>query len=125
MDGARQKLVVIGLLFLVVFATGFWLGLAGGPYGHLMMVTHKLTSVASLLFMLGVFIQANKTAGLSTAEWIIAAATGLVFVASFASGGLLSAGKTMPDFVLWMHRVSPFLIAIGTVQITIQLHRRR
>ena len=47
MNPAQIKIAVAGLLFLVIFLSGFWLDHSGKPYGLLVFTLHKLICVGS------------------------------------------------------------------------------
>jgi hypothetical protein len=48
-------------------------------------------------------------ATLSTIELTAGVVTGLFFLSTIVSGGLLSTGKPMPAVILTMHQITPFL----------------
>jgi hypothetical protein len=78
---STTQLRVIGLLVatVVIFGSGVWFTRAGRPYGVALQTVHKLVALA-----------------------------GLFAVATFASGGVVSASETAPVWVLWLHRVAPW-----------------
>lgn len=51
---------------------------------------------------------------LGTLGLIASIVTGLLFVGTMVTGGLLSAGTNMPAAVLRAHQVTPFLTALST-----------
>jgi hypothetical protein len=53
-------------------------------------------------------------APLNTAEWIAIVVTGLCFLGTVASGGVLSSEKPMPGTVLRVHQVVPVLTALSS-----------
>ena len=125
MSGTKLKLVGMGLFALVVFATGFWLSLTGKPYSAIILAVHKLITVAALAFLVATIIQVGKSAKLDAAEFIPTVVTGLLLIATFASGGFLSTGREMPAFVFWIHRILPFLSVIATAETLYILLKRR
>jgi uncharacterized membrane protein YcfT len=45
--------------------------------------------------------------------FILSLFAGLFFLAAIISGGLLSMDKTMPSFVLLLHRITPFITILA------------
>jgi len=100
--------------FLLIFLTGFWLSRGGRPYGILLITVHKLLSVGVVVFLTVVIVRISRTVGLSSAELIAAVITGVFFLGTIATGGLLSAAKPMPTIVHQLHQITPFLTLVAT-----------
>jgi hypothetical protein len=49
MGNYQTQVIVTGLLFLVVFASGFWLSKVGKPYDLVLLPIHKLISLRALV----------------------------------------------------------------------------
>ena len=102
-----------GLLFLFTFISGFWLSRSGKPFNGIVLTIHKLISLAAAA-LLGIFIYRNhQVAPLRTIELAAGVVTGSFFLDAVVSGGLLSTDKSMPAFVLTMHRLAPFLTVLS------------
>ena len=95
--------------FLLIFVSGFGLSRSGRPYGVLLLTVHKLLSVGAVVFLTVVMVRVNRSVGLSSREWIVAIVTGLLFLGTIATGGLLSTAKPMPAIVHQLHQIGPFL----------------
>jgi succinate dehydrogenase/fumarate reductase cytochrome b subunit len=114
MDTTRWRVVGTGVLFLVIFISGFWLSRAGKPYNVILSTVHKLIGLAAGVFLVVIIFQVNRTAGLSTTEWIVSVVTGLLFLVNGVSGGLVMTGNPMPAILSTIHRIVPYLIVLST-----------
>jgi hypothetical protein len=103
-----------GLFYLFIFLSGFWLTKSGKPYSVIVLTIHKLISLAAVVFLVIIIYQVNQVAKLSSVELVAAIVTGLFFLGTIVTGGLLSVDKPMPAIVLWLHRITPFLTVLST-----------
>lgn len=101
--------IVAGLLFLLIFLSGIWLSRSGRPLNVGLSTVHKLISLAAGIFLLVTIYQRNRVIPLSALEWIAIVVTGLCFLGTVASGGLLSTDKPAPVTLLRVHQVVPVL----------------
>jgi hypothetical protein len=108
------RLLYTAVFFLLIFTTGFWLSRSGRPYGVLLLTVHKLLSVAAVIFLTVIITRINRSAGLGSLGLIAAVVTGLLFLGTIATGGLLSMTKPMPDLVHHLHQITPFLTLLST-----------
>ena len=108
------RVVGIGLFFLLIFPSGIWLSRSGKPYHVIIFNVHKLIALAAVVFLAITTYQINQAAQLSAIELIAGVVTGLLFVGTMITGGLLSTGKPMPAAILTMHRITPFLSVLST-----------
>lgn len=106
--------IVTGLFFLLVFLSGFWLSRTGRPLHAGLSTVHKLISLAAGIFMLVTIYQRNRALPLNTVEWIAIMVTGLCFLGTVASGGLLSTDKPTPVALLRVHQVVPVLTLLSS-----------
>ncbi|MFL7793024.1 MAG: hypothetical protein AB8I69_12845 [Anaerolineae bacterium] len=107
------SIIVAGLVFVVIFASGYWLSRAGKPYSVIVLTVHKLISLAAVVLLVIVMIQANQVAALSALELIAGVITGLFLLGLMATGGLLSVDKQMPAIVLKLHQIAPYLTLVA------------
>jgi hypothetical protein len=114
MDASQWRVVVIGVLYLLIFLFGVWLTRSGKPYSTIVLTIHKLISLAAAVYLGIVLYQMNKVAPLNAAEIAVGVTTGLLFLGTIATGGLLSVDRAMPSVVLWSHRITPFLTVIAS-----------
>jgi hypothetical protein len=111
--------------FLLIFVSGFGLSRSGRPYGVLLLTVHKLLSVGAVVFLTVVIVRVNRSVGLSSAELIAAVITGLLFIGTIATGGLLSTAKPMPELVHRLHQVTPFLTLVSMAATLYLLFKRK
>jgi hypothetical protein len=110
----QTRIIGIGLLYLFIFGSGVWLSRLGRPLNVILLTIHKLVSLAAVATLILTVYQVNRVATLGAIEWTAAGVTGLFFVGTIATGGLLSADKPMPTAVLRMHQIAPFLTVLST-----------
>jgi hypothetical protein len=113
MNTAQLRVLVTGLFFLFIFLSGFWLSSSGKPLNTIILTIHKLISVA-VVFLVVTVIQLSRGTGLGATEITAIVATGLFFLGTIASGGLLSIGSPMPAAILTLHRITPFVTVLST-----------
>jgi len=108
------RAIAAGLFFLFIFLSGIWLSRTGRPLNVGISTVHKLISLAAGVFLLVTIHQRNQLVPLSGTEWIAIVVTGLCFLGTVASGGLLSSDKPMPVAVLRVHQIVPVLTMLST-----------
>jgi len=103
-----------GLFCLFIFLSGFVLSRSGKPYNGLIFNIHKLIALAAVILLVRTLYRENQTSPLDTMLWIATLATGLCVLGLFVTGGLLSVDKPMPDMVLRLHHLAPYLAVLAT-----------
>jgi hypothetical protein len=108
------QLLTIGLLLsaAVVFGSGIWLARGGRPYGVGLTTVHKLVDLAAVVVIGTMVFQAHRASPLPMVEWVVVGLAALFSIAGFITGGLVSARETIPNSVLWLHRVGSWLAGI-------------
>ena len=96
---------------IVVLGTGVWLTCSGRPFNTVLLAVHKLVALAVVAILGVLAYRAADAALLSTADWILVISAGLLCLASFASGGVVSATEAAPAWVLWVHRIGTWFAA--------------
>jgi hypothetical protein len=114
MSTTQLRVVGAGLFFLFIFLSGIWLSHSGKPLNVIILTIHKLISLAAVVFLVMTIYQINQAAKLGAIELIAGVVTGLLFLGTIISGGLLSTGKPMPAAILMMHQITPFLTVLST-----------
>lgn len=114
MNTTTMRVVSTGLFFLFIFVSGIWLSRSGRPLNGSILAVHKLVSVAAGVFLIVTMVRLNRVAPLSATEWTAIVVTGLCFLGTVVSGGLLSVGKPMPAAILRAHQIMPVLVVIST-----------
>jgi len=114
MSTSVSRIVVTGLLFLFTLVFGIWLSNAGKPYNSVLFNIHKLIALGAVIFIAVTVHQLRTSVGIQTLTIGAIAITGLLFLALFVSGALLSIGKPDHVAILTIHRVAPLLAVIFT-----------
>jgi hypothetical protein len=107
------RLLGVVFLFVLIFVSGFWLVSSGKPYSAVLLAVHKLMSVGLVVLIVVTILNINRQSPLAPMVFILSLAAGLFFLAAIISGGLLSMDKTMPSFVLLLHRITPFITILA------------
>ena len=68
----------------------------GKPYALVMSTLHKLASLAAVVALAVALAQAGGVAPLDGRVWVAAALTGVLFVATMGTGGVLTLPKPAP-----------------------------
>ncbi len=110
----QLRFVNIGLFFLLIFVSGYWLHHSGKPYGAILFNIHKLIGLGLFVLLVVRIYQLNLTTPLSWLQWIICVVAALFFIATIVFGGLVSIDKTMPTFVSLAHKLLPYLTLLST-----------
>jgi hypothetical protein len=103
-----------GAFLLCCFLSGFWLSHSGKPLNGLIFNIHKFIALGAVAFIGINVYQANQATALTTIELIACAVSGVFFLGTFISGGLLSTGKPVPALLVRVHQVMPFLTTLST-----------
>lgn len=114
MDTLHLRFVNIGLFFLLIFSSGYWLHHSGKPYSAILFNVHKLIGVGLFVFLVVRMVQINGTTPLGTVEWIACVAAALFFIATIVLGGLVSIEKPWPVIVTLSHKLLPYLTVLST-----------
>ena len=121
----QSTILVAGIFFGLIFLPGIWLKRSGKPYSVIVLTIHKLISLTAVGFLAKAVVQTNRTAPFRTTELTLAVATGVMFLTTIATGGLVSIDRPVPAAVKTLHRVTPILTALSTGLTLILLLRRR
>lgn len=114
MSAIQSRAVGAGLLFLFIFLSGYWLSHSGKPLNGIILTIHKLISLAAVVLLVITIHQANQVAQLGARELSAGVVTGLLFLGTIATGGLLSTAKPMPAAILRLHQITPYLTVLST-----------
>jgi hypothetical protein len=120
MNTVLPKIISIGLLFLLIFLSGFWLSRMDRPYPIIIFTLHKLIALGSVIFLGMMVYKIHQTAPLHSTQVAVVGVTILCLVAAIITGGLLSVEKDIPRIVLQLHQVIPYLTVLS-VGVTLYL----
>jgi hypothetical protein len=109
------RIVGTGLLFVIIFLSGILLSNSGRPLNVMVFTIHKLIGLAAIIFLAVTIYQINQQAALSATEVIVSVVTGLLFVGTIITGGLVSLEQPVPRVVLTLHQILPILTVLSTV----------
>jgi hypothetical protein len=111
----QMKALGIAALFVLLFASGFWMGQWIKPYHPIPLTIHKFLGLGALAFVIIVAHQTNQIAPLNLAMvWGLVFAL-FFFLVTIITGGLVSVETQMPTFVYMLHKALPYctLLASG------------
>jgi hypothetical protein len=123
MNAHLVRIIVLGLLFLCIFISGFRLDRKRKPYGIFLFTFHKLIALAALVLVAVTVYQMNQLAPLDSMETLAALATAVLFIGTIATGGLASIDRLLPAAVLLLHKLLPYLtvlVSAGTLYLLIR-----
>ena len=113
--------VIAGLLLLFTLISGVWLSNSGKPLSVAIITIHKLIALATVIVTAGYVYHLYRAADVRAfVELVLIAVAGLLILALFISGALLSLGKPMLGAILRIHQVAP-LLALAFSAMTIYL----
>ncbi|MEX2162004.1 MAG: hypothetical protein WD751_08830 [Anaerolineales bacterium] len=113
MNTIVSRMLSVGLFFLLIFLSGFWLSRTGKPYPMILITVHKLISLVAIIYLGMSVHRIQQAAPLQTVQIIAVALTALCFVSLLITGGLASLDKAMPSIILNVHHVLPYLTVIS------------
>ncbi len=125
METVQVGFAVIAVLYVLAFATGFWLSVSGRPLNGIIQQIHKLTAVAPIVVLIIIVDQTRQLTGVSIPEGAAIGITVLFFAGAVVTGGLLSTEKPMPGYVKSLHWSLPLLSALGSCATMLLLVMRK
>ena len=120
-----MKIVVTVVFFVLIFISGYWLNKNEKPFNAVVLTVHKLLTLVLIVYLVVTVLGINKLAPLSRVELTACVLSALLLFGALASGGILSAIKTMPEFVRMLHKLLPALTFLSTAVTFYFLVRRR
>ena len=114
MNNAQMKFFGVGIFFLFIFLSGFWLSRSGKPYSTLIFTIYKLIGLAAGAFLVMTVYRVYKIEAFHPDQIVAVSITVVLFILTIVAGGLLSIEKPMPLVITIMHRALPYLTALST-----------
>ncbi|MBN1318863.1 MAG: hypothetical protein JXA42_25505 [Anaerolineales bacterium] len=110
MSTISSKLVIIGVLFLFTLVSGLAVSHGGKPYNAALFTLHKLAALAAVI-LIGMTVKQLWSGGDARAllELGLTIVSGLLFLALFVTGAILSIKSQLPMPVLRIHQIAPLL----------------
>ena len=123
MSTNQVRIAGTGVLYLLIFVSGIRLTRSGKPYSAVLLAIHKLISLAAVAWLVVTMVQTHQVIHLGSMAVAAGVVTGLFFVGTIASGGLLSTDRPMPAAIRAAHRINSALTVLSTA-VTFLLIRR-
>jgi len=118
----QTRILIIGLLYLLIFASGFWLSKSGKPFNTIVLTIHKLISLAVLVLLIIIIYRFHEGAKLGAVELAFTLVMSLFFLSTIISGGFLSTGKSLPAAIRIVHLTTSILTVLtGAVMLFLLL----
>jgi hypothetical protein len=105
---------VSGLFFTLIFIIGFWLSRSGKPYNGILFNAHKLTVLATVVYLTVTIYKVHQAQPLGSVQITASAVTAACFLVTILTGGLGSLEKAMPAILLKIHRLVPYLTLLSS-----------
>jgi hypothetical protein len=109
-----SKFFSMGLYFLFIFLSGFWLSRQARPHPVLLVTLHKLIALAAGVYLGLTVYRAHQVTPLDPLQIAAVAVTALLFAVNVATGSLLSSKAVMPEVVTTLNKAVPFLTVVST-----------
>jgi hypothetical protein len=108
------KILNVGIFFLFIFLSGFWLNRTGKPYSMPLITVHKLTGLAAGIYLGISLYRQHQAVSLGTVQIAVVVITVLLFTVNVTTGSLLSAARDMPELVAIVNKWVPYLTLAST-----------
>jgi hypothetical protein len=116
--------MIAGLFFVFILISGFWLSRIGRPYSTLILTIHKLIGLAAGGYLIITVYRGYQASPPSILVVITTGFTVLLFLGLIATGGLISAHKSIPGFISAVHSLFPYLTVLSTAVMLYVLYNR-
>jgi hypothetical protein len=114
MNNLTAQIIITGVLFVIKMVLGYVMGHIGKPYQPVLLAFHKLISLATGIMIAVIVAGFLKKRGADTLKIAAVVASGVFFIAAFATGALQSALKDTVNTVLVVHKIAPILALLST-----------
>ena len=105
MESTITKSIITAILTLIMILSGIMLRRSGEPYKTGVFTLHKLSVVATVVFVVLIYVQHFKLLQFEGFGLFLFLISGLIFVISFITGALLSFEKIASYKLKIVHRV--------------------
>lgn len=130
MNVVQPGFIYLGLLFIAILLSGFWVSRLGKPYNTLVFTLHKLIGLGLGTWLVKIVYDRTQLLALPSSQTSILALTVILFAITVVAGGLLSIQaegglKSFPP-VVWrnierVHQFFPYLILVSTALLLYRL----
>jgi uncharacterized membrane protein HdeD (DUF308 family) len=106
------KYFVSGILFIVIVIMGFIMKGMGIPLNTAVFTLHKLIALAFVVYTVINVVSFLKKVPANGLMWAMAVVSGLLSIALFATGTILSFKKPADHIIYNIHNISTILLVI-------------
>ena len=117
MSGSRC--FISGTLFVLIIIMGFVTQGMGRPLNAIVFTVHKVMALAFVVYMVTNVIDCLKNAQTNALMWTMIVVSGLLVIALFATGAMLSFEKPAAKAIHILHAILPIPLVISIVSIYI------
>lgn len=114
MSNSVSRIIVVGVLLVLTLVSGLWLSNSGKPYHSVIFNIHKLIALGAVSATAVTVYRLRTSVDIRMLVIGAIVITGMLFLALFVSGALLSIGKPDHVAILTVHRVAPLLAVLST-----------
>jgi heme A synthase len=107
------RIVSIVICFVVVFISGYVLSIGQKPFNTALLAVHKLFSLTAFVLLLLQIVKFNKITDPGMPILALAILALLLFIATMASGGIISARGSAPALISLTHKILPVATVIA------------
>ena len=111
----ETKRILTGALILLAIVSGIWLTRKGRPLHAIIFGSHKIISLAAIVWIAILLFRHFKEIGFQLSENTIPLALGASALFALLSGVFLSFEKPWIPYFKWMHGIASALILISAV----------
>lgn len=122
MELLNSRSMITGLLTLVVIISGFWLRKKGEPYHTGIFTIHKISIVATTVFIFLIGLNHFKLFSFNAIDIIIFVSSTFIYIVVFVSGAMLSFKNIIKFTWKWIHLLSSVFILVLAVVIWLVCH---
>jgi hypothetical protein len=115
MNTMQWKWVGVGLIYLFILISGYWLSRSGKPFCPIGLNLHKLVALGCFVLWLVTIFKGQPLSSFKPVETAVVLMTVICFVVTIVSGGLLSIEKPMPKIIHWFHQILPYIAGFSSV----------
>ncbi len=103
-----------GLAFVAIFVTGLRLSVLKKTRNTMLLSAHKISALCVVVLLVVTAVRVNGLSRLEPIDWAVVAAAAALWIATAASGGLISAREAVERGVRVAHRVTAILTVLAS-----------
>lgn len=103
------RVIALAAAAVVIAGTGVALTRSGWPFGVTVVTAHKLAALAAVVFLGALTFGLARSPGLTSAQWSAVAIAAVLAAAAVATGAIVSASESAPQWLTWAHRIGSWL----------------